>query len=84
MLFSARGQPLELPKVHETVFRRLEKELQSESNNYTNLSEKIPKQLSKGRVHELIDEALTYVAESSKIALIGNCLLNFLQKGTLS
>ena len=77
MLFSARGQPLELPNTHETVFRRLKNELQSESNNYIVLLEKIPKQLPKGRMHELAMEVLIYIVEVSKIVLLANFLINF-------
>lgn len=80
MFFSTKGLPIELPEIHETVFRRLE----DENNSYINLSKKIPKQLPKGGVHEFLMNALAFVGEGSKLALIGNFLLNVSISGPLS
>ena len=65
MFFSAKGQPLELTNIHETTLRRFEEVPNSESNNFTILSEKIPKQLPKGNLHEMAMAAMGSVADSS-------------------
>lgn len=81
IFFSSKGQTLNLPKTHEPKLRHLEQEL---SNRYTLLSEDIPRQLPKGSGHEVAMEALSNVTEGSKVAIIGNFLLNFLLSGSLS
>ena len=85
LFFSTKGVTIELPKIHDTQFRSLTKDVYDpQENHYDVFFKEIPKQLPKEEIQAVVMETQISIASGSKFVLIGNFALNLILSGSLN